>query len=148
MKTIWIVEDDYFQREEIRKAIENNFKSEVIGLSTEYEFINKLDNIEKKYPDLIIIDVMLPWTKPSRDRIEEPEEVKNNGFYRAGIRCEKFARTKQEIKNIPIIIYTNLHKDDLINDLDNLSEHTVFFGKSSDISDLIDIIKRFMQPSF
>jgi DNA-binding response OmpR family regulator len=143
MKIVWVVEDDSLQRVTICTAIKEKFNAHIIELSTEYEFRQQLENLAEPYPELIVLDVMLPWTKPMEDMPEAPKEVKENRFYRAGMRCEKLVRKKRAVKHIPIIIYTNLAQEDIQDDLNKLSNntHTVYLGKSSEIKELLDKIK-------
>lgn len=139
MRTIWLVEDDYHLRQSIREAIkENSINTEIIELPTEYKFREQLKNIleESNIPDLVILDVMLPWTIPSKKPLPEPDDVKEKGFYRAGARCEKLFRENQRLRDVPVIIYTNLKKDDIENDVDWQSEKTYYLGKNGNISEL------------
>ena len=144
MKTIWVIEDDYFQRETICEAIKTKLKCNVVELATEYEFSQELERLTNSLPDFLVLDIMLPWTKLMRKMPPEPQEVIKNGFYRAGIRCEKLFRSREELKHIPIIIYTNLNNDDIQDDLKNASEHTHYLGKSSEVNQLVDKIYKLM----
>lgn len=147
MRTIWLVEDDFDSRESIRNAInDKSIETNVIELTTEHEFREQLNKVsdESNMPELVILDIMLPWTKPTRDMPEEPEEVRKNGFYRAGARCEKLFRAKENLKDTPIIIYTNLQKNDIKHDLDWQSEKTYYLGKNSDLDELKANINKFI----
>lgn len=139
MRTIWLVEDDYYLRESILNAIkENSVNADIVELTTEHEFREQLTTVleESNIPDLVILDVMLPWAKPMKKMPPEPGDVKEKGFYRAGARCEKLLRENQRLKDVPVIIYTNLQKDDIEDDVDLQSEKTHYLGKNGDINEL------------
>lgn len=140
MNNVWIVEDDYLQRDTICKKIEEKYKVNIDSIINECEFREKIKNLKTPYPDLIILDIMLPWTKASEKIEEPPIEVKEEGFHRAGIRCEKLVRQKHEIRDIPIIIYTMLNRSDIQDDLKKLSKCSTYLGKSGDIDDLVSLV--------
>lgn len=142
MKNIWVVEDDYLQKEFICKSIKENFNVTPIEVSSESEFRKRLDLLKKPYPDLIILDTMLPWAKVEANIPKMPKEVEEDSFYRAGIRCEKLIRNKGEIKKIPVIMYTNLVREDIQSDLANLDKGTIFLAKRSEIKELLDTIQK------
>ncbi|NOS89472.1 MAG: response regulator [Methylococcaceae bacterium] len=139
MRTIWLVEDDFDSRKSIRNAInDKSIEAKVIELTTEHEFREQLNRVtdESNLPNLVILDIMLPWTKPMKNMPPEPDDVKEKGVYRAGARCEKLFREKQSLKGVPVIIYSNLQEDYLKHDVIWKSEKTYYLGKNVDITEL------------
>lgn len=115
---ILIVEDDKLQFETISNSILENralYKLEIKRIVTELEFRERFEEIATDKPAAILMDVMLRWTTKNR-LVEPPKEVEENGFYRAGLRCEKMLAADSRTKNIPIMIYSVLGKDDLEDD--------------------------------
>ncbi len=146
MLIVWLVEDDYLQRQETRELLRKNFRNiSITEITTEHEFRERLNQLSQPYPDLMIIDVMLPWTKPSPGKPPEaPPEVKENSFYRAGIRCTKLVREKPETQNTKILLFSNLEKDDLKDDLDKSGNLTYFLNKTIDTNSFISLIQSFI----
>jgi CheY-like chemotaxis protein len=137
-----ILEDDYLQAEWIQQVITDNFKgSKTVRISTEHDF--DLGRVNAFQPDLILIDVMMRWTDPDSDA-EMPQEIADEGFYRAGLRCERLLRTYGDTEKIPVILYTVLEKADFEVDLENLHPKTRYIEKNSDPTDLIEMIKNLL----
>lgn len=112
---ILIVEDDEPQFNLVKSGLERikGFSNAKIQrIATELDFQKKIDEIAQNKPDIIIMDVMLKWTYPSRDMPPSPGDMD-----RAGIRCEKLLSGNSRTKNIPVILYTVLSKDDLKDEL-------------------------------
>lgn len=112
---ILIIEDDKLQFETLSKSILENralSKYEIKRIITELEFRERFEEIASDNPAAIVMDIMLRWTTKNR-LVEPPKEIEDEGFYRAGLRCEKLLASDERTKNIPIIIYTVLGKEDL-----------------------------------
>lgn len=115
---IVIVEDDPLQMEWVDGEIKKSFPNSVIErINTEYEFESRLSDFVKNPPNIFVIDMLLRWTNPSRNMPPQPEEVEKDGFFRAGLRCAQKLVKRDNTKNVPIIIYTVLEKDDIALDL-------------------------------
>ena len=139
---ILVVEDDYLQADWICKKVKQVLRTDVKRISTESQFRKQLKNIEKNRPDVIIMDVMLPWTDPSPDIELAPHEVIEEGFYRAGVRCTKLLAANENTKGIPVILYTVLERADLEDQLKELSSNSrvVHLRKDSDDDRLVELI--------
>jgi CheY-like chemotaxis protein len=114
---ILIVEDDEPQFNLVKSGLERikGFSdARIERIATELDFQNEFHKIIENKPDVIIMDVMLCWTHPARDMPPEPGDMD-----RAGIRCEKMLANNEETKNIPVILYTVLSREDLKDDLPN-----------------------------
>ncbi|MBW8878961.1 MAG: response regulator transcription factor [Acidobacteria bacterium] len=145
---IVIVEDDYLQAEWLQGILKEHFPhSRLQQIPTELEFRNEVETLRKEPPDLVLLDVMLRWTDPVPDMVPAPEDVRVNGFFRAGFRCEKLLRQFPETENVPVILYTVLEEEDFVKndfgiDLQKLPPNTLYVSKDSDPTRLLDIIKK------
>lgn len=129
--TILVVEDDHLQLRWVVSELQQEFpNAEINEIRTEYEFNTKLTKIAKSQPDIILMDIMLPWTEPSPEMPEAPYEVEEQGFYRAGFRCQKLLNENEKTRDIPILLYTVLSKDDLKTEIDSLSPNVMHLQKS------------------
>ena len=106
---------------------------------TEYDFRNMLSTVESIMPDVILLDIMLRWTNPSPNMPEYPEEVKEEGFYTAGFRCQKILSSNSKLMHIPIIFYTVLDRVDLQDKLKEVPKTVTLLTK--DISSLLSQLK-------
>jgi CheY-like chemotaxis protein len=140
---ILVVEDDYLQADWICKRLKRALHSEVHRISTESQFRKQLKQIEDKRPDVVVMDVMLPWTDPSPNIEPPPPEVLEQGFYRAGVRCTKLLAENKKTKDIPVILYTVLERADLEDQLKEFSPgaKVAHLRKDSDDDRLIDLIR-------
>ena len=88
MIRILIVEDEYEDFVQAKQILEREFPRVTVDrLVTELSFRRWLCDPAMPLPDLVILDNMLPWTKPSPDVEQEPEEVVKAGCLNAGLRC-------------------------------------------------------------
>src|ERR1051325_11491658 len=139
---IILVEDDYWQSDWISLHLKTNFKVSPEQVFTEYDFHKQFESYMQKPPDAVIMDVMLPWTEAAEDMEPRPPKVKEEGAYRAGLRCRELLAGNERTKNIPVIFYTVLDKNDLESELQDLPENAVFLLKDSDAEPLIKEIRR------
>ena len=102
-----IVEDQELAAEVIRYAIKSNFsRAEITTLRTEKEFRDDFENIARKPPTVIILDVMLRWTVATKSMQKPPDDVRKGGYYRAGLRCHKILRSDDRTKRTPVVLYS------------------------------------------
>lgn len=141
-----LVEDDYRQAEQMINLLKKNFPNIHLlpVICTEYEFRQYIqENIRENPPDIVLLDVMLPWTDPDDKMPEAPDDVEKGGFYRAGIRCKDILRQTEVTKKTPVILYTILEMDDLKDELEKIDENTVYLSKSSE-STLVEKLKQLL----
>lgn len=145
---IYIVEDDYLQSGWIFENVQQAFpRAEVIKINTEHEFVTRLDEIAKHPSEtLIIMDAMLRWTDPAPVIPPAPENVRQEGFYRSGLRCIALLNRREETKDIPVILYTVLEHEDLKDELRDLPPNVSHLVKESDSQPIIDEIRRILWP--
>lgn len=112
MKTHFIlIEDDPQQLESIKLAIERHYPGvEVQTLETESDFYDHLAQIPKfdERLRMVICDVMLPWAFPSVDAPLPPADVIKETFRKAGLRCWKKFRQREDLRSVPWIYFTVL----------------------------------------
>jgi CheY-like chemotaxis protein len=140
---VLIVEDDPFQAASMIEALEGNFSSSnstIQRISTESQFREKFDEIANNPPDVITMDIMLRWADPSPDMKPRPEDVKEEGIFKAGLRCEKLLEGNAKTRHIPVILYTILSNEDLSDDIPE-RENVLHLPKSSDLYPLIKAIR-------
>jgi CheY-like chemotaxis protein len=117
---ILIVEDDRVQFQLLRQVMQES-KSiaalEIKRISTEKEFYDRFDEIASDKPAVILLDIMLRWADPAPNLELPPTEVDREGFYRAGFRCERRLAADKRTQNIPVIFYSVLEYEDLIEEL-------------------------------
>lgn len=117
---ILLVEDDHLQVQWIKEGLLRSFPSATIEvISTELGFRSKLPELAEDIPAIVIMDVMLRWTDPTPDLQTPPEEVKKEGFFRAGLRCARLLSEQPSTRDIPVILYSVLERSDIATDLKN-----------------------------
>ncbi len=140
---ILIVEDQENQYEFIEKSIKEEGAFRELSISrivTEYDFRENFERIASLKPDVIVMDVMLRWTDPMRSMPIPPQEVKEQGKFRAGIRCIRMLASDHRTRDIPLIIYSILEKEDLISDIKEFS-HARYVLKDFSASRLVSAIR-------
>ena len=141
-----VVEDDPLQAEQIVRGLSEFFpgtRLEVIR--TESEFRDHLDGMERTPPDVILLDIMLRWSDPTPDMPEPPADVREEGMYRAGFRCQRLMATRERLKDIPVIFYSSLEEEDVKGDLAERLPHIEYCRKDSDLDELTDKIRAMSQ---
>jgi CheY-like chemotaxis protein len=139
---ILVVEDDHLQYESISDDLKHAFRRvRIQSIRTEYEFRAFFATEGLELPGLVVLDMMLRWADPSENMPEPLQDVIVGGYYRAGLRCEKFLASREQTSNIPVIIYTVLERDDLKEDLLGLRSNVRYLRKESDSAALITLIR-------
>lgn len=141
---ILVVEDDHLQEGPLVDEINDAFPgSRVKSIYTEREFREELTGLHSEAPDLVIMDVMLRWADPRPNSPDPPEEVVRDGFYRAGLRCAELIAGDDELRTIPVILYTILEKDDLEREGNRLPANVTYIRKSADLDALMRKVHEF-----
>lgn len=139
---ILVVEDDYLQVEWLSEQLKNHIEEvQVESISTESKFYDSLARIAAQPPDIILMDVMLRWTDPAPHMLVPPDDVREEGFYTAGLRCERKLRQNSETSTIPVILYTMLEQSDLLRQLEGKEDNTIYCRKEADLHSLIQKIR-------
>jgi CheY-like chemotaxis protein len=102
---IVIVEDHYWDSLEtaavLRKAIP---EVRIDRIDTESEFRTWLASLMGQPPDLVILDVRLPWTRPAPIVEAVPEGYTSDD---AGLRCYHLLRGHPDCGKVPVILLTH-----------------------------------------
>lgn len=116
--TILIAEDDWFHAEVLTKRLgAHNEGATIVIATSEKEFKEKFEAMDKADLSMILLDQMLPWTDEadSDPFTGAPAE----GPLRAGSRCYEFVRSDEGGKTVPIVFFTNLDKSTIPEGVDD-----------------------------
>jgi DNA-binding NarL/FixJ family response regulator len=136
------VEDDRSEAEHVRQMLEVEFTTRGVSIQrvcTECEFRTMLDDIARNPPTLVLMDIMLRWCDPAPDLKKPPVDVRNGGYERAGLRCQRLLWAKNP--KIPVVFYTVLHEADLEGGSRQVERNVVFISKGPDFNELFDKIR-------
>lgn len=139
-----IVEDDHFQAQglkELIQTLEGYRDAQIELISTERSFCEQLSTYRMRPPDLFVLDVMVPWDKPSPNPVSPPLEVEEEGYSRAGIRCLHRLRKAQETADVPALLLTVLSRGDLRSLLPNLDRRTRHLEKAADDTEVLKVLR-------
>ena len=109
---ILLVEDDHLQAGGILPHLTGY--GDVRVISTEYGFRSAADDLAKSRQlplRLAVIDPMLRWANPSKEMPEPPPEVREGGYFRAGVRCRQYLRDierQTDTAQTPVIFLSSL----------------------------------------
>jgi len=122
MKKVLLIEDDRFSRSILETTLKN--ECELILLE---EGSNAIDSIASQQPDLVLLDLILP----GKDGFDILKELKE----------------KEETKNIPIIVISNLGQDEEIERAKELGAEDYFIKANTDIHELANVVKNFFDAN-
>lgn len=138
-----IVEDDPQYAESIKDTLTRAFPGATTEcVRTEHEFLSRLDDYRTHPPQAFIVDVMLRWTDPAPAMPVPPPEVQEQGFYRAGFRCQRALADDPRTRDVPVIFHTILEESDID---DSLPKHVKYAPKGSDGEELVRQIRSAIQ---
>jgi len=136
MIRVLLVEDDHVQRSYVQQALADGLDATIEAKTCEWEFERDFDFLASDPPDVAILDIMLRWASPSKDRAAPP---KGATPYHAGLRCAKRLREDQRTRDVKVVLYSVLPKED-IPDVE-LPEDVIFIVKEPDCQNLVDAVK-------
>ena len=139
---ILLIEDDHLQAQGIQSGLRNLLQRQYPDLvfetfSTESDFYARFEETAEQAFDLVIIDVMLRWANPSPQMTEQPPNVVEGGFFRAGVRCKQKLQSDPRTSSVPTIIYTVLDEGRLPPGMD-------IVPKGCDLAPLADRIRQLL----
>ena len=141
-----LVEDDPRQAEALVIDLKAAFPStQLTWVASEHDFATLLPTLEPSPPDLVLIDMMLQWARPSRTIPPRPAEVSEGGFRRAGLRCVKRLRRISSTRVVPVILYSALDRQDLKDDVQSLDEHVFVVHKAAEPESLVRLMRSVLQ---
>ncbi len=71
-----------------------------------------------------------------------PKEIRDEGFYRAGIRCAQMLVTNPRTNRVKIVLYTVLEENDLEQEIGGLGKMITYIRKDSDLTPLIAALQQ------
>ena len=117
---ILIVEDDLF----IRELYERQLSLEGYEVTTAEDGEIGLNRITESIPDLLLLDIMLPKV--------------------SGLDLLRTIKAKEETKNIPVILLTNLGQDSVIKEGFNLGADGYLIKSAYTPDQIIEEVKKFL----
>lgn len=139
---ILVLEDDDTQAEWINTQLVKEFpQAQVQLVYTEAEFRFFITNAREAIPDVVVLDMMVPWDDPTPEAKPVPDDIRDGGPYRAGLRCIRLLTEEQRTKHIPIILHTILDRSDLQSEIQNLRPNVIFCPKGSGAEHLLKLIR-------
>lgn len=118
-KKVLIIEDDSF----LRSLYKDKLEKEGFYFMEASNGVEGLHKIENEYPNIVILDILLP----SKGGFEILEEMNKNGL----------------IKQIPVIVLSNLKQDSDIEEARRLGAVDYFIKTESSSSEVVDRVKYF-----
>jgi CheY-like chemotaxis protein len=148
--TIWLIEDDWRQAERIHRILSAEFPDvEFKQISTERAAHELMDLSPPVFPDIAIVDVMLPWTEIEVDSagnaFAAPPPLdydETGGLYRAGMRIIDSLWAKQGEHRSPAIVFTVLSNGDLSAELEKWRGCPMYYLSKKELPEtLINLVK-------
>lgn len=141
-----IVEDDTYQARWALSSLSGELAGVTVQtISTEYTFRSEFEKIAAECPQVVIIDIMLRWTEPTRDMVLPPPEIRREGAMKAGLRCAKMLTQDQRTKGCFILLYSVLDRSSMVDDLRALGPNVLFLQKSVDHDALAKTVRFLLQ---
>jgi len=140
---IILAEDDFRHAQRLQTKLQREFPSgRIERIKSEHEFGTSLDKFALDPPDVVVMDVMLRWAISSPDMPPCPNDVKRDGYHRAGFRCIDSLAKRDATKKIPCVIYTVLERADLDSKFGTLPPGTrvEYLRKEADHENLLELI--------
>lgn len=137
MRILLVEDDHYIERDLISTLVGEHPNVSIDTIETEREFVESQPAIESYPPDLIILDVMLPWDYPRPD-LTLPPDTDDDTFRLAGVRIYQRLRDTPCLSGIPVIFHSVFDIDSLKEALGDRPSHVLIVPKSSiSVSDIL-----------
>ena len=139
MNTIILVEDDPLQTELLKEELTKEFQQlRIEVVTTESEFVSKLEYLVTLQPKLLLIDVMLLWAYPGTNVPKPPADYQ--GFARAGLRCLRLWRdTGSKAK---ILIHSVMPEAEIKLDVQDLDGCFTYVAKDDEGENLAELVRK------
>ena len=76
----------------------------ILRISTESEFRNRFEEIASNPPNVAVLDVMLRWSDLGPSVQERPDDVREEGHFRAGLRCQRMITSDPRTTGTRVVI--------------------------------------------
>jgi predicted nucleotide-binding protein len=144
---IMIIEDDPYTKSAIRDVFEEFFpNSELNVLSSVSELKRALDDglLTVNPPDLIVVDMILRWSRPAPHMPEIPVELQPYEMSRAGFKCIELLRATSGGGPIPVILHTMLTAEELRGELRIAGPNVYHVVKDENPQPLVNVMRRIL----
>src|SRR5690349_1424924 len=106
---IVIVEDDHLQAEWLLSALAGQIgDTPVERITSEYGFRCRFEAMAASCPEIIIMDIMLPWSDTDQSDVAQPPDVRRGGPYRAGLRCAGMLTQDSRTRGCYVVLHSVL----------------------------------------
>lgn len=145
--TILLVEDDQLLGDQLVSTFTGRHPNiQVQTLTTERQFREDFARLESSPPDLIVLDVMLPWDFPRPDLTLPPDDVASGGFRLAGVRLYQLLQTSSALATVPIILHSVSDSESLRQSLGARPPHVLILPKTSASAEELLLYTRSLLP--
>jgi len=142
---ILILEDDILQFEVLQDNLNVRFpNSQITRIMTAKAFKEEIDRPDAILPDIILIDVLVPWQAVGEPEWPKPPEAVDR---KVGIYCAGLVAAHPKTRKIPVIVYTELDRQSrygkepsLEEEIRELPKHFHYMRKDASLSDLNHLI--------
>jgi hypothetical protein len=140
------LEDDESFWDLLQEAIEREFPGvDLTWLRSEADFCAEFAGFIEKPPDVFLLDVMVKWANAAETMPVPPTDVKQQGYYRAGLRCRNRLLMHPATATLPVILYTVLERADVEIVGSGLPPGTVYVRKDVEFENLFAALRRLAQ---
>jgi CheY-like chemotaxis protein len=145
-----LIEDDYYFGREVVRDLEENFpavRGAIDVIKTEREFRTLFDDPSRHLAyGFIVLDVMVHWDKRSSGSTPD-QDVQQEGYFRAGVRCLDRIRRRTDTQQIPVVIHSALESEKLLQAIQQkgiIFERIEIVPKSGNPNSLVEALKRLL----
>jgi CheY-like chemotaxis protein len=111
---ILVVEDDPLQRETLDPGLRREFGDvRIEWIQTARALRDWLRDLQDGAPDIVLLDVMLPWQDLGTEAEEAPLEIRQSDYRDIGVHCLSWLLENPRTSAIPIILFTELDCESL-----------------------------------
>jgi CheY-like chemotaxis protein len=139
---VLLIEDDPHQVDSLVSALTRTFEAvEVRNIQCEGDVYSTLEETTKWFPDLVILDMMLPWGLPSADTPPLSHQAEVDGYGKAGHRILERLRAHEPLSVVPVLFHTVISEDAAGIPSDPFASPTVYLGKDASLSNVLTCIR-------
>jgi CheY-like chemotaxis protein len=140
-----IVDDEYDLTRPMYSYIGRELGAEVSAARTEKEFRERLDALRADPPDLVVMDMLLPWDTPGPDMEPPPEDVRQAGYVAAGWRCVELLTRHPRTADVPVVISSVVAVADVREQRLEVPGRVFYHDKTFGAPSLLNIIRSILR---
>ena len=142
---VLLVEDNWEHAQEIIAHLRRSFDDVAVAhMETEWDVRQNLPKIVSAGPDIIFLDIILPWCRPSPDMPPPPDEIVSGNPYRAGLRCLDLFLSESQLSGTPILVHSVLDPERIAEGMKSVPDNVVFLRKPTDWQRILVMIESLM----